>query len=520
MGEQQYGQLLVDLDDLCRSDSLSEDGLRAIIERHGFAPNNGPNISNYQFFLLACCNERVTEGILRYLLENFPNAVRAIGEEGRSPLHIICCFNKNVTLGMVELLIDAFPDSVRHENNKGSLPLHGLCNNENLDDKVTNDIFRLLLERNPESVRHATREGKLPIHAAAGKQSPEFCRILIEAYPGSERISDDAGSLPLHFACVSNTVTTAKYLYQLYPESITVATRYGCPIHFVIFGVKLRTNDPANAIDMVQFLLNCNPDVVSQELHGKLPLYWTCFRAINEDTPTKLNAYLKILQILYDIHPGAIERDEITSGLGDVPQEIRAFISTHRTYARQASDLRQMNTPDENGQLPLHRALCDNVRLGSIKLLVKGNPCGIRCYDKRGTTPLHVACQHHETPGVVEYLINLDPTSLRAKDFDDNTLLHYACRSAKHKAIALLLDRYGAVSVSKENVHNQIPIDLLFKSVAVSDREGIEYTESIFRLIRAYPDTINYISNNMTQIVASREERIPQNSKKRKVDNM
>ena len=32
MSEQQHGQLLVDLDDLCQADSLSEDGLRAIIQ--------------------------------------------------------------------------------------------------------------------------------------------------------------------------------------------------------------------------------------------------------------------------------------------------------------------------------------------------------------------------------------------------------------------------------------------------------------------------------------------------------
>ena len=58
----------------CRSDSLSEEGLRHIIERHGLTPpnNNNPHISDYVFFLEACRNERVTEEILEYLLEYFP----------------------------------------------------------------------------------------------------------------------------------------------------------------------------------------------------------------------------------------------------------------------------------------------------------------------------------------------------------------------------------------------------------------------------------------------------------------
>jgi hypothetical protein len=322
---------------------------------------------------------------------------------------------------------------------------------------------------------------------------------------------NDINALPFHLVCALNTVATAKYLYEVYPESINVACKDGeYPIHAAILGMAKRSNPAKNAIDMVQFLLNCNPDVVSQELHGKLPLYWTCFRAINENTQTMLNAYLKILQILYDAHPGAIERNEITSELDSFPRELRAFINTHLAYAREARDLRLMNTPDENGQLPLHRALRDNVRLGSIKLLVNGNPSAIRNHDKGGTTPLHVACQHHETPGVVEYLINLDPTSLRAKDFDDNAVLHYACRGGNHKTIALLLEKYGAVSVSKQNVHNQLPIDILFESEAVNVREGVEYTESIFRLLRAYPDTIN---GNLPQIDTS-------NAKKRKVDGM
>ena len=82
-------QLLEELSEFCRSDSLSEDGLRGIIERHRITALNN-NITNYKFFHLACYNERLTEGVLRYLLEYFPNAVRATGEEGQLPLHNIC----------------------------------------------------------------------------------------------------------------------------------------------------------------------------------------------------------------------------------------------------------------------------------------------------------------------------------------------------------------------------------------------------------------------------------------------
>ena len=250
-----------ELTEFCQSDSLSEDGVRAIIERHGAAPNNNDPSIDYKFFHSACDNESVTEGILRCLVEYFPNAVKAIGEEGRSPLHSICRDNKNVTLGMVQILIDAFPESLRHENNDGRAPLHCLCRNNDLDGESGLKILELLIMRCPESVKHTTKEdGDLPIHFAAAWQSLEFCRILIEAYPGSERITcgDDEGYLPFHLACHFNNIATAKYLYNLYPESINVATNRGAyPIHFTI-AIEEKSN-PATAVEIVQFLLDCDP---------------------------------------------------------------------------------------------------------------------------------------------------------------------------------------------------------------------------------------------------------------------
>jgi ankyrin repeat protein len=514
----------------CRSYALSKDGLRAIFEGHGVAPNpDNPNIS-YEFFHEACHNKKVTECILLYLLEYFPNAVRdadgyICDEEtkigGCTPLHSICR-NKNVTLGMVHLLIDAFPDSLSHENNYGSMPLHQLCSSKDLDDEVGLKILKLLLERHPGAVRHAARDGILPIHFASVRQSPEFCRILIEAYPGSERMVAVVGALPFQLACACNTVATAKYLYELYPESINVADNNRMyPIHFAIARVQEEERfGPTTAVEMTQFLLGCNPSVALQEFNGKL-LFIHLHHWMNEnedeinDNRSRLNECLKVLQLLYDEHPDVIEDNEVISNVGQSHVEVQIFINTQLAFARQAKDRNIMTTRDDNGQLPLHRAFYDNTPLGSIKLLVKGNPSAISCADNRGRIPLHSACLHHKTPAVVEYLIKLNPTSLRARDFDDNTSLHYACRGANHAIIALLTEKYGAISVSKRNAHGQLPIDLLFASNVVSDREGVEYTESIFRLLRAYPATVMNCIPNATKTSHS-DSKV--SGKKRKID--
>ncbi len=135
----------------------------------------------------------------------------------------------------------------------------------------------------------------------------------------------------------------------------------------------------------------------------------------------------------------------------------------------------------------------------------------------------HVACQRHVSPAVVEYLINLNEVTLGTVDEEGNTGLHHACRGANHAIIALLLDKYGSMSISKRNANNQLPIDLLFESEAVGNREGnregIEYTESIYRLIRANPEALMHYDLEQ----AGSEDCLSQqvnNNKKRKIDEV
>ena len=184
-----------------------------------------------------------------------------------------------------------------------------------------------------------------------GENSLEFCRILIEAYPGSERVTNDYGSLPFHLACGNNTVAVAKYFLDVYPESLKMENCSGkYPIHYAIDGLKFRTN-PATAIEMVQFLLDCNPSLVLQEFRGKLPLYWICRRA-STSMSSVLNAALKVMQLLYDADPEAIERDEIASNVDNFHQKVQIFINTQLIYARLARDHGLMTRPGENEQLP------------------------------------------------------------------------------------------------------------------------------------------------------------------------
>ena len=168
----------------------------------------------------ACENDRVTEGIIRCLLEYFPDAASYADEDsGWTPL-LYACDNKSVTLNIIQLLIDAEPDSVSSVDKYGDTPLHVICFNSKVDDETAMQIMMLLIEKYLEATRRVDTYGQLPIHLASWKKSPEFCRVLIEAYPESERITQNNGELPLHRACEYCNFGTVRYLYNLFPNSI------------------------------------------------------------------------------------------------------------------------------------------------------------------------------------------------------------------------------------------------------------------------------------------------------------
>jgi len=304
-------------------------------------------------------------------------------------------------------------------------------------------------------------------------------------------------------------------LYKLHPDAINHATTNEVyPVHCAIGSMSSRDN-PIAAVDIVKYLLDCSPNVKVQKVGGtESLLHYSCFLEYND---LAIDIGIPIIKAIYDANPEAIEEDCIASNIQRWHERVQTFINSQLFFARQAKNHHQMTTPDSNGQLPLHTAIQNNIRLGSIKLIVKGHPPTVQSPDNSGALPLHIACQHHESASVVQYLVGLDATTLDAVDEDGNTAIHLACCSGSYEIIALLLDKFDAVSVSKRNSRKKLPIDLLWESNVWEDKESVEYTESVFRLLTAYPETVMNIG---IQKQPSASANCPSSSgKKRKFGN-
>ena len=458
-------------------------------------------------------------GVVQYLVGTDPDPLQMKDGHGETPLHVGCA-NGYSTFRTIKMLLSVWGDALYERNVCGLLPIHRLCekSGKQTDDELAKDILKLFIDNYPDSVTQTdddSEDAELPLHIAANNKSKAFCKLLVDAYPESVKRPNNYGSLPFHSACDDGQLETVEYLFGLYPESLHIRDVRGyLPIHLVA------SNPGENSADIIKFLLLHDPECISKPVvsddegneymqgNSALPLHVACSSRDESN----------VIELLFDVYPEAILK---RNGRGQLPidivrekyddlgvypetgelynielcqrlQYLIHFLSSQMNYARRAQDENAMSMPDGNGSLPLHKAIRDNEPLGTIKLLIKGNPDAIRVPDGSGRLPLDIACQF-STLGVVKYLAELSPDRLNTCHVNKNFLLHHACRGGNDEVISYLLETpMSSASVSERNVDGMQPIHLFCEFVKgrCSCEEHTEYTETIWRLLTAYPETV------------------------------
>ena len=422
------------------------------------------------------------QDILGCLLKLSPLSIRVLDGDGNTPLQL-ASYHEHITLEVVQMLYNAWPEALRMGDIDGYLPIHQLCRNRKLEESVALSVLRFMLDIDPTLVRERNVSGLLPIHFAVCKMSTGFCKVLIDLYPESIRVGrTNDGRLPIHMTCRNGNggADIIHYLLELYPESINVRDGEGdLPVHGA---ARL------GRTDIIELLLKLDPDLVSKTTNNArhLPLHLACYYG-----------RIEVAQVLYDALPEAIL---VRNGHEKIPIQVVSnhlrnsstivnFLQAQQAYAQKAKDMTTMTTPDANGWLPLHHAMKDNAPLGSIKLLVKGNPLAIRTADSRMVFPLHIACEFSSVK-VIRHLVELDSRFLVSQlDMNNDSILHFACRGGNCEVIKYLVDSHGSL-VSDTNADNELPFHLLLECEDEQVRESLEFTEVCFRLLQAYPETV------------------------------
>lgn len=177
-------------------------------------------------------------GILKFLIEDDPESVKVLDNDGSLPLHH--ALEYGCSSEFCRLLVQAFPGSALQRNLEGKLPIHIACMGNAA--KVVNH----LVEAEPECINMPTEEseyvGWLPIHLAAiseSKDTEELVRCLLaHNCQGIDTPVDDdwdGGYLPLHLACFSNaTLPCLQLIYDANPKAVLATLEGGRKVQDIV----------------------------------------------------------------------------------------------------------------------------------------------------------------------------------------------------------------------------------------------------------------------------------------------
>ena len=367
-----------------------------------------------------------------------------------------------------------------------------------------------ILKSNADVVQEKYGTGRTLLHYAAQRgRSPEFCQQLIDANPDLVKTVDNNGKLPFHLACSQKNIRTAKSLFQKYPESINIPANNGhYPLHtLLLVSHRDRLED---TLEMLQFLLEYDQGALSSIIRD-IDGVTTALHIACQDPSESL----EIVKLVFDAYPKAIyiEDDIGDSPIDVAPHKASKFLFNQLHLESQA---RQVRTPDNNGELPIHRELYNkDTSVGGIKLMMAANPESINVTNTHGHNLLHIACQSSNLD-TVKYLVRCDSDRdlLKTLDNNDNLPLHHACLGGNFDAITFIIVQ-STFGVTLQNSDEKIPIELLLYE-SECDRNGMEYVEAVRCLLRANPvDTLKCLTkkdesttNNQGQDAGTKRKRV------------
>ena len=146
---------------------------------------------------------------------------------------------------------------------------------------------------------------------------------------------------------------------------------------------------------------------------------------------------------------------------------------------------------DNYGLTLLHRAM-HQAPLGTIKLVIKGNPATLRVVDDQFAFPLHIACEF-SSEKVVRYLVGESNKHILGHlDENKDSILHYACRGGNLEVVKYLLGNHSSLVASVEaNRKGKLPLHLLCEAGKDKvDCDGAEYVEAIWLMLLSNPEAV------------------------------
>ncbi len=209
--------------------------------------------------------------------------------------------------------------------------------------------------------------------------------------------------------------------------------------------------------EKVQALFDRNPPVAYQEFLFGQTLLHKCMEHYSNQ--------LELVKVLIDAYPEALKKS------------------------------------DDNGFLPLHRALIEGTGQPSLELLqvvIPAAPETILETTPTGALPLHLACARFQASTMVQYLIEWFPESIQHRDNHGRFPLHYALDASRPQpeVIQQLVEQYPVI-LSFLDPQGYLPLHRILK------KNQAQYDAIVELLVHFCPGALRIqdLSHNQTPLL-------------------
>ncbi|XP_069813575.1 transient receptor potential cation channel subfamily A member 1 isoform X2 [Dendropsophus ebraccatus] len=367
-------------------------------------------------------------------------------------------------------------DHINFTDNEKSSPLHVAVQNGRLE--IVKACISYGAKIDLKQIDNAT-----PLHFAATQGATEIVKFMIASYTGENNIldlPDGNNETPLHKSCLFDHVELADYLLSMGANIDSVDNESRTPLLMATScsswkivnlllekgaDVKLTDNYGRNFLHLTVLqpggLKNISEEFLQREdvknlvsdedADGCTPLHYACRHGV----PNSVNNLLGLNVSLYS------KTKNKRSAL-----HFAAFYGRYNTCERLlrfVPDATLLNDADEKGMTPLHLA-AENGHDRIVFLLLKKG--ALLLSDYRGWTGLHYAAFGGYTR-TIKVLLDTSISLIDKVDKEKNTALHLAAREGHAKAVGLLLESGGSITL------NAIGASFLHEAIRAGRKEAV-----------------------------------------------
>ncbi|KAL3923260.1 MAG: hypothetical protein SGILL_001758 [Bacillariaceae sp.] len=497
-----------------------------------------------------------TDKVMEILIASYPESLLHRDDGGRTPLHWLFWYHaKTRTPAIVQTMCQELPpdwfDDIRQPRTKGKeqFPLPEIQQPSTKKEIPSN-----------AAILCDAKHGVLPLHYAVMQgASREALKTLIRMYPRSIAVVDRKGRSALAWYLGAGSLMDAKkhvcgepndpnatpfwhtklslqYVQMLISSKVARLSddRNRTPLHWACHffarnaaaGSEVSSKGgPSISNKIFQMLLDNNiSSVTHQDIEGQTPLH-VMFSVVSDVQESEYQRLVANRSLRHEVDltvggPVAFSPPKPLVELLLKSPEVdgQDFFSEDGGHGTTAAHLE-----DENGLLPLHKALRCATSIECIQLLIQTNPTSlVHTSEEQMQTPLiHAYCSEVSAPlqpaKALEILMAAYVTSrhgtfmdgrlaLKMEDANGKFPIHYACQNqASFETIKLFVEKFNRCAIY-QNADGELPVHSLLSKeyLFVSSESGVVRGASLAKPLGLLSEQELQRQNEINQVMKAK----------------